>query len=478
MCPFFHRAVDLTARVLVCGVLPLVIQLFALAEGDLDLHAGILQIDGNRNNRVAVELDLLEQAHDLALMHQQAARAHRVFVEDVALLIGADVHLTQPELTVLDLTPCVLEVQRAETNGLDLRAEQLDAGLEAFLNKIFVKRLLVFRNDLDALAFHSLTTCQIYYITSVNASVSENKRPQRVDRAQIARAVLAHGVGDLRLGVRPAGAGEGDADGARHVQPGAHIVDHQQLLRPKGIPAHNVLKGKGRGLSLLGRKLEGINAVWREAEIALIIPRDVLPAGMRRDADQAALRAEIMQQRVHAFIGRGDVRADIDLPEFKLLLRFLGGQVQKILTHAGKGAVEDLEHKFPEGDRPVWMVAPQFFDKRGIIDGLGTADDGVVVIEHQTAVMHRFLRFCFSSFYGYGTSESIGCGVQRAFCPSNLEQNSSLAALAIESELPYHNRFAGALQGSEFLTKRVRGHIIKKNDANRPVRVISCCGGW
>ena len=74
MIPFFHRAVNLTARVLIGGVLPLVIELFALAQRDLDLDAGVFQINGERNDGVAVELDLGGQPLDLTLVHEQAGR--------------------------------------------------------------------------------------------------------------------------------------------------------------------------------------------------------------------------------------------------------------------------------------------------------------------------------------------------------------------------------------------------------------------
>ena len=141
MIPFFHRAVDLTARVLIGGVLPLVIELFALAQRDLDLDAGVFQINGERNDGVAVELDLGGQPLDLTLVHEQAARADRVLIEDVALFIGADMHLPHPELSVLHAAPGVLEVQGAKPDGLDLRAEQLNARLEALLDEIFMKRL-------------------------------------------------------------------------------------------------------------------------------------------------------------------------------------------------------------------------------------------------------------------------------------------------------------------------------------------------
>lgn len=63
-------------------------------------------------------------------MHEQPARAKRVLVEDIALLIGRDVHLPDEKLAILDLTPSFLQAERAEADGFDLGPGEFDAGLE------------------------------------------------------------------------------------------------------------------------------------------------------------------------------------------------------------------------------------------------------------------------------------------------------------------------------------------------------------
>ena len=84
-------------------------------------------------------------------MHEEPARAKRVFVEDIALLVGCDVHLPDEQLAVLDLTPCFLQTERAEADGFDLGSGEFDAGLEFFIDEIFMERFLVPRGDLHAL---------------------------------------------------------------------------------------------------------------------------------------------------------------------------------------------------------------------------------------------------------------------------------------------------------------------------------------
>ena len=52
-------------------------------------------------------------------MHQQAAGAAGFPVEDVALLIGGDVHPMDEQLPILYRTVGVLQIQRSGPDGLD-----------------------------------------------------------------------------------------------------------------------------------------------------------------------------------------------------------------------------------------------------------------------------------------------------------------------------------------------------------------------
>ena len=84
-------------------------------------------------------------------MHQQPPGPDRVLVEDVALLIGGDVHPMNEQLPVLYCTIGVLQVQRTGPNGFDLCSSQLHAGLVPVLHEVVVKGLAVLRRDLDSL---------------------------------------------------------------------------------------------------------------------------------------------------------------------------------------------------------------------------------------------------------------------------------------------------------------------------------------
>lgn len=62
-----HSAFDLAACVALCHIVALVVELLALAEPDLHLDAGVLEIHGHRNKRVAALLHLTEQLEYLLL---------------------------------------------------------------------------------------------------------------------------------------------------------------------------------------------------------------------------------------------------------------------------------------------------------------------------------------------------------------------------------------------------------------------------
>ena len=145
---------------------------------------------------------------DLALVQQQTARTHGVLVVNIALVIGTDVHLTNPYLAVLDGTPRVFEVQRAKPDGFDLSAKQFDARLEAFLDKVFVKDLIILGHGPDALRLHTVHP-PVKIVLSDNSGFKQ-QLCQLLWCAQITLAVLLHKFRDLRPVMRPARTGKGN----------------------------------------------------------------------------------------------------------------------------------------------------------------------------------------------------------------------------------------------------------------------------
>ena len=94
---------------------------------------------------MAVQLNGLTQFQDFLFVHQQFFGAHGITIEDISLLIGADVHLLGKQLAVVDRAIRVLEIDVARPQALDLGAKQLDTCLIRFLYKIFVPRFFILR---------------------------------------------------------------------------------------------------------------------------------------------------------------------------------------------------------------------------------------------------------------------------------------------------------------------------------------------
>ena len=126
----------------------------AAVADQLHLHADVLEVDRQRNERIAVLLLQVVELADLALVHQQALRPVGVAVEDVAVVIRGDVQTVGVDFAILGNAEAVLQVQRPGADGLDFRTKQLDARLIAVLDKIVVVRLAVLRRDFDAALFH------------------------------------------------------------------------------------------------------------------------------------------------------------------------------------------------------------------------------------------------------------------------------------------------------------------------------------
>ena len=64
-----------------------------------------------------LQFDLLLQMANLAFMRQQAAGAAGIFIKDIPLLIWADVHAFQDDLTIINICPGILQVDPCRRAG-------------------------------------------------------------------------------------------------------------------------------------------------------------------------------------------------------------------------------------------------------------------------------------------------------------------------------------------------------------------------
>ena len=84
---------------------------------------------------------------------------------------------------------------------------------------------------------------------------------------------------------------------------------------------------------------------------------------------------------------------DIASPHVVLRVDLLGRQADIVAAKGGKAGGEAPAGEFLPRDGPAGAKHLQGFEKAGIINGLLAAHDGIVVIEHETAIVqHRFLQ--------------------------------------------------------------------------------------
>ena len=137
------------------GVGPLVVELFALAQAQLQLDPPVLEVEGQGNQGVALQFALLVQAANLALVGQEPPLPGGVGVEDVAVVVGGDVHPLDDQLAAVDVHPAVFQIDAAGPQAFHLGALQLDAGLQRFHHKVFVARFPVGGNGFGGRFFLS-----------------------------------------------------------------------------------------------------------------------------------------------------------------------------------------------------------------------------------------------------------------------------------------------------------------------------------
>ena len=106
----FDDAVHFAACVAPGGAFALVVKLFAAAQADLDFDPGMFKINRKGDQCQPVLLHCAVKFPDFTPVHQQPPGTDGIAVEDIAVLIGADVHAVDVQLAVFDRTVCVFQV--------------------------------------------------------------------------------------------------------------------------------------------------------------------------------------------------------------------------------------------------------------------------------------------------------------------------------------------------------------------------------
>ena len=86
-------------------------------------------------------------------MHEEPPNAFRVFVKDVALFVGGDVHTDEESLAVFDGAIGVFKVQGTSADRFDFGASEFNTGFKGVFNEIIMMGLPVLRRDFDSFFF-------------------------------------------------------------------------------------------------------------------------------------------------------------------------------------------------------------------------------------------------------------------------------------------------------------------------------------
>ena len=123
--------------------------------------------------------------------------------------------------------------------------------------------------------------------------------------------------------------------------------------------------------------------------MGLIVPGDVLDAGMGNDADFAPGFLLAADDVPDAGEGGGDVIDDVFLPAVVFVHDLLLGEVVPLPAHVGKAQTEAALGVLVEGDFRPRAELIENVAEEGVIDGGLALHDGIVVVEDKTGVFQH-----------------------------------------------------------------------------------------
>jgi len=124
--------------ILLLQVFPLVIHLLAFSEPDLNLDQAVLEVQAQRNRRVALLPDASIQLVDLLAMQQQLAVTVWLMVLAVAEVIGRDRKIMQKGLAIANQHKGFVQASLAGPQGFHLSPLKHHAGFKLILDEIVV----------------------------------------------------------------------------------------------------------------------------------------------------------------------------------------------------------------------------------------------------------------------------------------------------------------------------------------------------
>ena len=119
--------------------------MLAFGEGEFDFDFAILEIHAGGDEGESLLLGLADELANFFLVNQKFAGAEGGMIGRVAVVIGADVAVEEPEFAVFDKAVGVLEIGGAGADGLHFGSGENDAGLEFFEQEVVMTSVPVYR---------------------------------------------------------------------------------------------------------------------------------------------------------------------------------------------------------------------------------------------------------------------------------------------------------------------------------------------
>ena len=144
----FERLFGTSPFVLLAQLPAFVVGLTSLGKTQLDLGKAVLEVEAQRNERVAPLLDLGGQPNELAMVKKEATVSVGIDVVDGAFFVRGDVNTLEDRFFVVNGSVSVLKRALPSAETLHLRSDKDEAGFHGLFDDVLVPRLAIGRDRL------------------------------------------------------------------------------------------------------------------------------------------------------------------------------------------------------------------------------------------------------------------------------------------------------------------------------------------
>jgi hypothetical protein len=138
-----HGAIGFSFDSLLFEVVPFIDGRLSASHADFDFHMGVLPVEAERDERLALHRAGGKQFGDLRFMEQEFAGAPWFVLGMTRTFVGLNIRVVEVNLVFLDSRKGIVEVRQTRPDGFDFRSLKFDARLDFFENLIVVERAAI-----------------------------------------------------------------------------------------------------------------------------------------------------------------------------------------------------------------------------------------------------------------------------------------------------------------------------------------------